>query len=125
MMCLINQLGDDLNLFQRIIFVLLFVASVTQAQTAAMVPVMETSMAAMQTMPTNMAHCESMTQSDGHMTDNDCQQDCHCCANTCSSVFIVIEHPITLVGIELALNSFVPRLVPSRQTSLYRPPISA
>ncbi len=135
MMSSIELLADILNLFQRIIFVFLFVASITQATAAAMMPAMEANMASMQHMASESAHCDSVMQSDSsqeigamnhcQMTENDCSQECHCCPSACSSVFIVSDNTVLITPIPSFVSSLLQVVVTSRQTSLYRPPISA
>lgn len=124
-----------MNLFQRIIFVFLFVASATQATAVAMMPAMNLNMPLMQSMSSESAHCESMMQNTAaeneqamdhcQMIESDCLQECNCCPSVCSVAFIVSDNNVSITRIDSFNNTLLQVVVIARETSLYRPPISA
>jgi len=120
-----------LKLFQRLIFVVLFVASFSQATAAAMMPLMNSSANSTMSMTAEAsAHCDMMAMTDMsmmecHAGDNDCSEDCNCCPGACTSIYIISNNGVGL-GRAQPIHLDALRVVAiSAQTSLYRPPISA
>ena len=121
-----------MNIFQRLVFIVLFVASFSQATAAAMMPVMSSNMTASMAMESSDAtlDCSMMCDNDSMMSNcdnmqSDCGVDCNCGHGTCSSLYLISVNSLVLMPAQLSPFSDFRVVAISAQTSLYRPPISA